>query len=134
MILRLTKGVSARISQHFRSTEFDCRCKRPECKLTLVSSVLLLGLEQLRGRAGALSVDSGFRCEAHNKEVGGVADSYHCRGLAADIRAGKLLPFSIASVAESILCFEKGGIGIYRAFVHLDVRGYKARWGSQTAC
>ncbi|WP_157667923.1 D-Ala-D-Ala carboxypeptidase family metallohydrolase [Desulfotomaculum nigrificans] len=31
-------------------------------------------------------VDSGYRCPAHNWAVGSVPNSYHVRGMAADIR------------------------------------------------
>lgn len=42
-------------------------------------------LEPIRARWGAIKVDSGFRCPVVNKAVGGVADSQHVLGEAADI-------------------------------------------------
>lgn len=46
------------------------------------------GTSGRRPRRGgpAFVVSSGYRCPAHNKAVGGVADSAHTRGYAADIR------------------------------------------------
>lgn len=44
-------------------------------------------LEPLRAKAGRpLLINSGFRSAKLNKKVGGVANSYHLKGLAADIR------------------------------------------------
>ncbi len=44
-------------------------------------------LEQVRGVLGSvpLIITSGYRCPALNAAVGGVADSAHVKGLAADI-------------------------------------------------
>lgn len=43
-------------------------------------------LEPLRKHTGKpVRITSGFRCKALNKAVGGVADSYHVKGMAADI-------------------------------------------------
>ena len=42
-------------------------------------------LEPLRRRFGRIIIASGYRCEAVNREVGGVKNSQHMRGEAADI-------------------------------------------------
>lgn len=43
-------------------------------------------LQPLRDKFGPLSITSGYRCNAVNKAVGGVNNSYHKKGMAADIR------------------------------------------------
>ena len=49
-------------------------------------SVLAAGLEQIRSLLGyPIHVNSGFRCVELNKAVGGVPDSAHLSGFAADI-------------------------------------------------
>ncbi|WP_027450835.1 D-Ala-D-Ala carboxypeptidase family metallohydrolase [Xylanibacter brevis] len=45
-------------------------------------------LEPLRQRFGRIIIASGYRCEALNKAVGGVKNSQHMRGEAADIHCG----------------------------------------------
>ena len=45
-------------------------------------------LEPLRRRFGRVIIASGYRCEAVNSAVGGVANSQHMRGEAADIHCG----------------------------------------------
>lgn len=134
MILTFKKGLVVRVSEHFKSNEFDCRCGRRDCTTTLICSQLLLGLEQLRNPVGALFLSCGYRCEAHNLEIGGAKDSQHCKGKAADVKAGRVLPFSVARSAEGVDVFKNGGIGVYRTFTHVDSRGYPSRWGWTRAC
>ena len=48
---------------------------------------LLMMLDELRDRAGIpLVLSSAYRCEAHNRKVGGVNGSAHTRGYAVDIK------------------------------------------------
>jgi hypothetical protein len=47
-----------------------------------------MGLEQIRALLGVpMHIDSGYRCPALNKAVGGVPDSAHIEGYAADFIA-----------------------------------------------
>ena len=85
-------------------------------------------LNQLRLRFGKpLIVTSGYRSPEHNKAVDGVANSYHTQGLAADIRPEdqKDLP-TLWELCRRLNV--TGGVGIYDTFVHVDRRGYAARF------
>ena len=78
----------------FKEKEFACKCcgqlplstssgqaPRENVK-ALVSEVL----DPVREKLGMpIVVNSGYRCEKHNKDVGGVRNSQHLRGEAADI-------------------------------------------------
>ena len=60
--------------------------------------------------------------------MGGVAGSQHTLGTAADLwgpPVGVLL-----AAALTVPAFYDGGIGVYlnRRFLHVDVRGHRARW------
>lgn len=69
-------------------------------------------------------VTSAYRCARHNAAVGGVADSQHLRGRAADVYADGVTVDELAAVFRSL---HAGGIGRYHGagFVHVDTRsGY----------
>lgn len=113
-----------KITEHFSENEFACHC----CGMVLVHPELVRKLEALRQQAGCpVNVTSGYRCTEYNKVVGGVANSYHTFGMAADVYLGGVGVRELAGMAESA-GFD--GIGVYpgQGFVHVDVRGYGARW------
>ena len=114
------------LSQHFSRAEFACHC----CGELKVEPKLVEAMEELRARAGApIVVHDGYRCPAHNRNVGGVSDSEHTKGLAADISIAGLTVQQMYELALEIADFKDGGIGVYDAgFVHVDVRDYAARW------
>lgn len=114
------------LSKHFLRSEFACKCG---CGKGDISPKLLQVLEELRAATGGpLSIMSGYRCETHNRRVGGAKNSQHCKGNAADIKSKSHSPREIARMAERILG-KTGGIGVYPTFTHVDVRnGGPARW------
>ena len=67
---------------HFQKSEFVCPC----CGSigNGIASTLLVDLERLREEYGALIITSGYRCPNYNREVGGVSNSAHLKGQAAD--------------------------------------------------
>ena len=69
---------------------------------------------------------SGVRCAAHNAEVGGVANSQHLFGLAADLHSAAS-PAEMKAAAEEVLG-HTGGIGLYGWGIHVDTRQGYARW------
>lgn len=120
----------------FTTADFDCHCTREDCLVTLVADELVDGLEIYWGIAGPFVLDSAFRCYAHNADpsVGGAKDSQHPLGHAADCKSKKYRGPGMAQLAEKVPVFREGGIGTYLTFCHVDVRGYRARWGLGRAC
>lgn len=114
------------LSAHFSKAELACRC----CGELQIDQKLIDALEQLRSLVGIeILIHDGYRCPAHNQEVGGVTDSEHTRGLAADVGIPGLTLQQMYELALQIPTFAKGGIGVYDGgFLHLDVRPYAARW------
>ncbi|MBZ5655448.1 MAG: DUF882 domain-containing protein [Acidobacteriia bacterium] len=114
------------LSAHFSKAEFACRC----CGGLIIDPELIDALEQLRTLAGKpMLIHDGYRCPPHNQEVGGVTDSEHTRGLAADVEILGLSLQEMYELALQIPTFTRGGIGVYDGgFLHLDVRQHAARW------
>ena len=82
-------------------------------------------LEIVRGLFNQpVHINSGYRCPAINKAVGGYANSYHMKGMAADIVVADIPPATVQEILRNWL----GGMGTYQTFTHLDIRPYKARW------
>ena len=82
---------SVRLSPHFRLSEFLNLKKHPENFPTMQAVAnmtygCLMLLEPARFHVGPIIINSGFRCEAVNSKVGGVRNSQHLVGQAADIR------------------------------------------------
>ena len=80
-----------RLSKHFKLSEFLNLKKYPENIPTMqVVANLAYGchfiLEPARIEVGPIIINSGFRNEAVNRQVGGVKNSQHLLGQAADIR------------------------------------------------
>ena len=136
MVQTFEKGVKQFLgaNREWLSSDFDCHCKYPDCTTTLIDTDLIAGLDSLSDILGKPNIDCGFRCAKHNAEVGGVPDSQHLLGKAADVSSPFSKPNEIAAAGERIEVFADGGIGLYSNFVHLDVRGHRARWGKEILC
>lgn len=121
--IRLGEGVNnIQLTANFNLREFACR----HCGMVRLDPALVDKLQQLRDRVGRpIIITSGYRCEAHNRAVGGAANSQHLLGKAADIQVEGMGPAALAAHAE-VIGF--GGIGIYGNFVHVDTRATTARW------
>jgi len=100
----------------------------------MVDPALIYVLECIREHFDKpVTVNCACRCESHNKAVGGAVSSQHLpdnigESRAADIKVKGVSPKDVADYAEELLR-ESGGVGRYGTFTHVDVRGYKARWG-----
>ena len=120
-----------KLTKNLTRDEFACQGEDCCDHSSPISLLLVASLQELRNKLGSgIEVTSGFRCVKHNKRVGGAASSFHCLGLAADVKASNgTSPKDLARLAEEIYPFQKGGIGIYRSWIHLDVRNSgPARW------
>ena len=114
-----------KIARHFKLSKFACPC----CNKVMLHPKLLGKLVELRNTLERpVYVTSGYRCFGHNRKVGGIVSSYHCIGLAADIKVKDINLITLLEVCENI---DFNGIGFYQKknFLHLDVRPTRrSRW------
>ena len=113
--------------KHFEMGEFACKhCQ--QLPRDGMDTRLLEVLDKMRERLGEpLVVSSGYRCPTHNRNRGGASQSYHMRGMAADvyINSDQYSPKEIEAIAfecgaDTACAYPNEG------FVHVDMRGYRA--------
>ncbi|MBD0290128.1 MAG: hypothetical protein ICV74_02635 [Thermoleophilia bacterium] len=124
-----------RLSANFVLSEFHCKdAQRTPVPAVSVPALRRLArnvLQPMRNRFGTCTVNSGFRTDAKNAEVGGVPRSQHLyhrtpRDVAADVTFATGTPRDWAREADRLL--PQGGVGQYTSFVHVDNRTTRARW------
>ena len=125
----LRRDGDLQLSPHFRLAEFACKDGSDK---VLVDDALVELLETIRAAAGvAVSINSAYRTPAHNAAVGGVSNSQHVYGRAADIVVAGASPLLVGQIAEYYLD-RKGGIGVYQTFTHVDTRAIRSRWDQRS--
>jgi len=122
-----------RLTKNFTRREFKSRdgAQMPEDVLTNIKE-LASNLQVLRDFLGEpIRINSAYRSPAHNKAIGGVKNSQHVLGRAADIKVKDIETKDLYLIIDSLILDGKmkdGGLGLYDTFVHYDIRGSKARW------
>ena len=85
----INSNIGGGSSTHFKKAEFKCECGGRYCNGYPGgnTSAKLLGiLESLRSYYGKpITVTSGQRCPTYNRQIGGISNSAHIYGKAADI-------------------------------------------------
>ena len=108
------------LTANFSKHEFSCPC----CGVSEVNMDFVAKLQSVRTRLDSpLRLNSTYRCFSHNRDVGGVDDSAHRKGLAADV--------SVANSSDrmrylSVFLEEFKRIGIADDFIHVDLDDSKA--------
>jgi uncharacterized protein YcbK (DUF882 family) len=133
-------------------TSLYCNCKYEDCEREgpkkNIDKLLkaLCQFEKTLGEIGKISfkliankakidyhliITSGYRCKRHNAKVGGVKNSRHRFGMAADIKVRGMSTEALFKQAKMSGLFN--GIGIYNTFVHVDIRDKVGRWDKRNA-
>lgn len=115
--------------EYFTREEFRCKCGGKYCNgfPAEPAEATVRALDALRRKLGVpVTVTSGLRCKTHNANVGGVKNSQHLTGLAADLHSSAS-PQRMKEIAEAVLC-NTGGIGLYSWGIHVDTRDTYSRW------
>ena len=121
--------VDEAVSDHFKLGEFAPH--DASYKYIRVSPLLVERLEQIRKDLGGpvITIHSAYRPPEYNRSFGGVSNSAHMDGLAADISAAGISTDALYKACEWVIA-DTGGVGYYpvQQFCHIDVRGERARW------
>lgn len=134
IIIRIgDKSVNVPLSKNFKKSEFKCR-DGTDVPDELMPNLLELveNLQIIRDHIGKpIHVISGYRTPKYNRRIGGARKSQHMKAKAADIIIRGMSPVEVRAIIINLIKekkIKKGGVGLYKSFVHYDVRGWNARW------
>lgn len=109
---------------YFKYEDFDSPDVRGSGLITHVDLIKML--DKARSIYGKpIYVTSGYRTKLHNKEVGGVSNSSHLKGLAADISDNqhgvKIHSNNRFLMLQALLSVGFNRIGVGSGFIHVDI-------------
>ena len=129
----IPRGVDVRLSKNLMAHEVHGQGKGC-CQESIISKRMVETYQAIRDEYGeaieiATAGGSGYRCETHNREVGGASGSLHKLGCAFDMHCrdkAKLLRIVERHITD-------GEIGVYATFIHAGVwdRGYVNRFNGK---
>ena len=120
-------------TKNFKASEFACK----HCGENKIDQRVLDMAQVIRDELGVpVRVNSGYRCETHNKNVGGVKNSKHTKGQAADLSCS----LGSAKMFEAVKKLHAEGklpqldyCIKYKTFIHIDCGGKrKSLWEVRT--
>lgn len=118
-----------KVAHNFTVSEF---ASKDGARVVIINMALPEYLQKARDHFGKpLIITSGYRTTSHNLKVGGVSNSNHVFGNAADV----YIPGVPVSDLYNYFCETAGDsceIGIYNNFVHFAVQNKKSRFDYRT--
>ena len=125
---KLTEG-RKKVAENFTVAEF---ASKDGSRVVIINHMLPEYLQKARDHFDRpLIITSGYRTTAHNVKVGGVSNSNHVFGNAADV----YIPGVSVLDLYNYFCEIAGDsceIGIYNNFVHFAVQPKKSRFDKRT--
>jgi len=123
------------VSPNFTRAEWACSDGTPvPYRLRKNAQRQAFNLELVRHKLGDRPIGgiSYYRTSSYNRQIGGATASRHVYADATDFSVETVTRFGrnkFLAVAEKV--YGRGGVGSYPSgSVHLDSRGYRARWNS----
>ncbi len=103
------------MSNYFKASEFACKC----CGENKMQQSTIDRLIKAREIAGIpFIINSGYRCEKRNAEVGGKSEGAHTTGHAIDIKIVDSRPRFI--ILDALIKAGFTRLGIAKTFIHAD--------------
>lgn len=102
--------------KYFKKEEFSC----PHCGENEIDETFLQLLDKARELAGVpFVINSGYRCQEHNEDVGGLPNSSHLFGVAADIKC--VNSADRFTIVDALIRAGFVRIGVADSFIHVDL-------------
>jgi len=125
--------MSEQLSKNFKKSEFKCNdgSSVPDDLMDNLKD-LVENLQIIRDTIDKpIRIISGYRSPKYNRKIDGARRSQHLKAKAADIVIRGMSPVEVHRAVLRLIKeskIKKGGVGLYKYFVHYDVRGFNARW------
>ena len=120
------------LTKDFKRSEFRCKCGK--CSFDNIDPRIVTLCQTIRDALNEpLRINSGCCCVEYNRKVDGVQESYHTKGMAADLscKSGskRLFEVIVALDSRGKLPFGLSYVQHYRKsnFVHIDVGKTRAK-------
>ena len=107
------------VSAHFKVKEFINSQWTQTGKIEDDLVEILESLRSLIMKPIKITPNGGYRTTEQNKNSGGADNSYHLKGMAADIQVEGMSPTKVAIYAAMV---GARGVGVYDSFTHIDSR------------
>ena len=123
-----------KLTENFFLHEFDCSDGSPVPDHLMINVMdLAEQLQLIRDYINEpLHINSGYRTKEYNDSLPNASpNSQHLLAKAADLRAETVEPEQLYRIITAMIHagkLKQGGVGLYKTFVHYDIRGKKARW------
>lgn len=115
----LTTDGEKNVSAHFKVKEFINAKYGNTGKIDDDLIEIVESLRQLINKPIKITPNGGYRTAEQNRESGGADNSYHMKGMAADIQVEDMSPTKVAIYAAMV---GARGVGVYDTFTHVDSR------------
>lgn len=124
------------LTRNFKLSEFECKSG------AIMPDTVLMEVKKLANQLQIIRdfiqqpiyINSGYRCKEHNAKIGGVKNSKHILGQAADMRVDNVSPADLYEAIENLIKFNhifEGGLGVYQTFTHYDIKLTRSRWDNR---
>lgn len=116
-----------KVGKYFSDSETTCH---DDCGQNIIDENLITMADELREHIGKpMIVHCVNRCRTHNKDVGGVSNSLHVRGMAMDFHVAGLSNRKLKKICKKLWKNKyilNGGLGIYKWGIHIDSGRYRS--------
>ena len=132
LVYKNLKLTNMQLTKNFNLSEFTKNGNDLPIELLANMKEVTKNLQVLRDFVNKpIRINSGYRRPEYNAKIGGAKNSYHMRGMAADIYISGMTPAQVHATIDMLINdgkMKQGGLGLYQTFVHYDIQGTKRRW------
>jgi len=125
-------NINIKKSDTLSISDIKCRDGNPVPELYMENAIELINnFSVIFNEIKNYTIISGFRTPEYNKKKDGALLSQHLTAKAIDFSSTNYSPPELFLIVKNLMDnnkIKKGGIAIYKNFLHYDIRGYYTTW------